>query len=107
MSIIESELISADAQKTEHGETLQSLTDDKNFQKKTVLVNVQQALAFGTLWSIAEENDIIFLRNWLKNNADWLLSVGGKGRNDIVEVSKFKGEKEVSWGDKISNLLHR
>ncbi len=107
MSVIESELISADVQKSEHGETLEHLTNDKNFQKKTVLMSVSQAMAFSSLYSIAEENNIVFLREWLKNSADWLLSVQGKGRNDIVEVSKFKGEKTMSWGDKISEMLHR
>lgn len=96
MSVIEEELQEVQTQKTEHGETLTHLSGNENLPKKTLLLNSRQAHAFATLWSIAEENDITFLKNWLTNNAEWLVSVKGEGRKNIVEVSKFKGEQAMN-----------
>jgi hypothetical protein len=105
MAIAENDLKNIQSETSEHGETIRSLTNDSNFQKKTVLSGQLQAQAFASLWSIAEENDISFLKHWLKNNADWLLSVGGKCRNDIVEVSKFKGESNLSMSQRFLEIM--
>lgn len=105
MAIIEEQLQEVQSQKSEHGETLQHLSGDEHFQKISSLVDGEQAYAIATLWSIAEENNIIFLKNWLKNIADWNLSVGAKGRNDIVEVSKFKGEKAMSFNERFLDIM--
>jgi hypothetical protein len=105
MAIIEEQLQEVQVSKSEHGETLHHLSSDEFFKKISVLVDYEQAYAFATLWSIAEENNIIFLKNWLKSIADWNISVNARGRTDIVEVSKFKGEKTLSWNEKFLEIM--
>lgn len=105
MAIAENDLKQMQNEQSEHGETLKNLTSDINFQKKTVLGSQSEANAYASLWSIAEENDILFLKHWLKNNADWLLSVHGRCRTDIVEVSKFKGESNLTMSQRFLELM--
>jgi hypothetical protein len=107
MAIIEEQLQDVRQQRTEHGETLEHLSGNENYEKKTILSTYEQAYAFGTLSTIAEENNIVFLKKWLKNIADWNLSVSGKGRNDIVEVSKFKGQQQASWNERFLEAIGR
>lgn len=105
MPVIENEFKDVQSQKSEHGETLSHLSDDENFIKKTIFINPRQAYAFASLWSIAIENDIIFLKNWLKTIADSLISVDGQGRKDIVEVSKYKSGSGVGWAEKFVDRM--
>jgi len=105
MSIIEEDLKEIQTNKTEHGETLETLTSDKDFVKKTIFSNFGQAYAFATLWSIAEENDITLLKRWLKHVSDSLISVNGQGRIDIVEVSKYKSGGSAGWTEKFIDRM--
>ena len=106
-SIIEEQLTGADNTKSEHGETLYHLSCDENFKKKTVLVDTEQAYAFGVFWAIAENYDLPILKEVLKEIADWNLSVDARGRNDIVDVSKFKAEKTLSLSERLLDMTGR
>lgn len=105
MAVVEEDLKDMQMNKSEHAETLQALSGDENFIKKTIFQNQSQAYAFASLWSIAIENDIVLLKNWLKDIADSWISVQGKGRTDIVEVSKYKSGSGVGWTEKFIDRM--
>ena len=104
MSILEEEMdeiVRGNNPLTEHGETLKHLSDDENYTKKTVFDSNEQAYAYATLMSIANENDVTFLKDWLKQLTDCFISVEGQGRKDIVEVSRYKSGGGLPFGEKL------
>lgn len=58
-------------------------------RRKTILSN-QQVSVLTTLDVISQLYDIPFLKEWVDYYAEWRTSGdGGKGREDIVEISKY------------------
>jgi len=105
MAVIEDEINEVQQATTEHGETLKALQGDEHLTKVTVFSNFNQAQAYATLWAIADENDILFLKRWLKKIADTSISVGGKGMENVVEVSKYKGSNSPGWTERIIDKM--
>jgi len=107
LAIIEKDLNIINQPSSEHGETLNHLSGNENFEKKTIINSSKQAIALATLSSIARENDIRLLSNWIKDIASWNISVLGSGRKDIVEVSKYKSGDSMGWKEVLMEKLHK
>ena len=90
-----------DTPKSDHAFTVNELVSTKNIRKKVVLGSQKQAKAFSILETIAERHNNKFLKTVIAKQLEFNISVGGRGRNDIVEVSKFKSETQHGYMDKI------
>ena len=65
------------------------LTNSKYWKRKTILTN-RQVPKLTTLSVISQIYDIDFLRNWVNDFSEFRTSGDkGRGRSDIVDVSKF------------------
>ena len=65
------------------------LLNDEYRRRKTIL-GTNQVSTLTTLDVIAQIYDIPLLKDWVENYAEWRTSGdSGKGRQDIVEISKY------------------
>lgn len=87
--------------KTDHAFTVDTLVSSKNIRKKVVLHNQKQAKAYSIIETIAERHNNIFLKTVIAKSLAYNISVGGRGRDDIVTVSKFKTEREHGMMDRV------
>ena len=92
---------------TDHSYTVKELTSNENIRKKVVFQSQSQAKAFSLLETIAERHNNTFLKKVIAKQLEYNISVGGRGREDIVTISKFKTEKEHSWVDRVLGMAGR
>lgn len=83
------------------GHSISALQENKFIRKKVVFVTQRQAKAFSILEALAERHKITFLKNIIDKQLEYIISVGGRGREDIVTVSKYGGEKRESWTERL------
>lgn len=86
---------------SDHFKTSELLMNEKFKRRKSVLVNHRQVGLITTLDVIAQMYDIPFLKNYIDWYLELLTSIGGAGRKDIVDISKFRFEER----DKLNNQL--
>jgi len=89
---------------TDHSFTVKTLVSNDDLRKKVVLNSQSQANAYSILETIAERCNNSLLKSYIQKKLEYNISVGGKGREDIVLVSKFKTEKEHSWIERILGM---
>ena len=65
------------------------LNDD--YKRRKTILNNRQVTALTTIDVLAQLYDVKFLQQWVNFYAEWRTSGdGGKGRKDIVDISKFQ-----------------
>ena len=75
-------------------------------RRKTILSNrVISALA--TLETISKIWNVEFLKNWIPYYCEYLTSKDGKGRQDIVDITKFSIDRENQRQEKMYDVLTR
>ena len=83
------------------------LLNDKYKKRKTILSN-RQVPSLTTLEVLAQLYDIEFLKHWVDSYGEWRTSGdGGKGRKDIVDITKFSLDREESRHNDMMNALGR
>jgi len=81
------------------------LLNDKYKRRKTILNNTQVAY-ITSLDVVAQIYDITFLKHWVNGYAEWRTSGdNGKGRQDIVDISKFHYDELQKRDDQLLGLL--
>lgn len=91
---------------SDFSKTVEILLDSKHKRRKTILNNNKQVALITSLDVIAQLYDITFLKQWIDNYAEWRTSGDkGKGRQDIVDISKFHYAEMQKRDDQIFNLL--
>lgn len=93
-----------DSPKTDTSYVVKKLTDNTDIRKKVVFKTQSQAKAYSLLETIADRHNNKFLKSIISKNLEYNISVGGKGRQDVVEVAKFKGESEHGYMNRFLNF---
>jgi hypothetical protein len=91
----ENELIVAPPEKSELAKVVETLLNDKWKRRKTRL-RPRQVSALTTLDTLAQIYDIQFLQSWVEGYTEYLTSEDGKGRSEIVDITKYTLDKEIS-----------
>jgi len=95
---------SKDTGKTDLRQVSELLMDGRYRRRKTILTD-RQITKLTTLDVVAQIYDIEFLKNWVNFYAEWRTSGGGKGRQDIVDITKFSYKKEKEFQSEILSLM--
>ena len=80
------------------------LLNEKFKRRKTVLGNARQVGLLSALDTISQLYDIPFLKQYIDFYAQWLTSIDARGRNDIVDISKFRFEEQEKYNSQILEL---
>lgn len=95
-------------QSSDFSKVVDILLNDKHKRRKTILVSNRQVSKITSLDVIAQIYDIPFLKAWVNNFAEWRTSGdGGKGRQDIVEISKFHYAEQQKANEQLMGLLRK
>jgi hypothetical protein len=79
----------SESEESDFSKVVDTLLNDKYKRRKTILNNSQVG-KITTIDVLAQIYNIDFFRRWVNNFAEWRTSGdGGKGRQDIVDISKF------------------
>lgn len=106
-SSIEDEIITEKKTDTDFSKVSELLLNARYKRRKTILLN-RQIAKITTIDVIAQLYDIEFLKNWVSNFAEWRTSGdSGKGRQDIVDIAKFKHSEAERHRDDIINMMSR
>lgn len=93
-SVIQDTIIGETKPDSDFSKVVETLLNDRHRRRKTILSN-RQVSPITTLDVIGQIYDLPFLKKWVKTFSEWRTSGdGGKGRNDIVEISKFHYDQE-------------
>ena len=68
---------------------------DKRYRRRKTVLNKYVATAISTLDTIAKLWDIQFLRSWIPAYCEYLTSIEGRGRKDIVDIAKYSIDRET------------
>ena len=92
-------------EKSDFSQVVETLLNDKFKRRKTILTD-RQVYLITTLDVIAQVYDIPFLKSWVDYYAEWKTSgMGGQGRKDIVEISKFKYAEQQKLQSEMLGLM--
>jgi len=80
------------------------LLNEKFKRRKTVLKTNKQVSLLSALDVISQIYDIPFLKQYIDYYAQWLTSIEGRGRTDVVEISKFRFEEQSKFNSQILEL---
>jgi len=63
--------------------------------------------AISTLDTLSQLYDIDFLKTWIPLYCEYLTSIEGKGRQDIVDITKYRIDKEQDRYNDIMGLMNK
>lgn len=92
---VEDEINFGEPDKSELSKVVDTLLNEKWKRRKTRL-RPRQTSALTTLDTLAQVYDIPFLQAWVDGYTEYLTSEGGAGRQEIVDITKYTLDKEVS-----------
>ena len=92
---------------SDYSKVTELLLNDSFGRRKTIILSDKQAKILTSLDVIAQIYDIPFLKNYIEWYTQYLTSVGGKGRQDIVDISKFKFAEQEKMNNRILELMGR
>lgn len=73
-------------------------------RRKTILGRIKLT-PITTLDTIAQLYDVSWLKLWIPAHCEYLTSEGGKGRQDIVDITKYSIERENEQRKNVMELL--
>ena len=104
-SSIMDDIIEAKEKESDYAKVVAILLDNRFKRRKTILTNAQVP-KITTLDVIATLYRIVWLKRWCNTYGESRTSGdGGKGRNDIVEISKFHYMEMKKERDELINAL--
>lgn len=86
---------------------LSELLLNEQFRRRKTILNERQIAKITTIDVISQLYDIQFLKNWVLSFAEFRTSVGGKGRQDIVDIAKFNYKAQKDYQTELMSLLKR
>lgn len=101
---VDDDIIRQREEKSDFTQALEILTDNTHRRRKTILHEYQ--IPFLTsLDVIAQVYDIPFLKAWVNNYSEYRTSVEGIGRQQIVDIAKFRHEANERDKEKMFEML--
>jgi hypothetical protein len=103
---LDDELIVGEHEKSELAKVVETLLNEKWKRRKTRL-RPRLVGALTTLDTLAQIYDIEFLKQWVDGYTEYVTSTDGKGREEIVDITKYTLDKEVNRQQQLINDLGR
>lgn len=92
--------------KTDLANTCELLLNEK-FRKRKTRLRQRSTSALSTIETIANLYDITFLKEWVNNYTEYVTSIDGKGRQEIVDIAKYSIDKQKDMNMEILQSLGR
>lgn len=103
---LKEEIIKSEQAKTDLANASELLLNEKWRRRKTILR--ERVIAnLTTLENLANLYDVVWLKEWINNHTEYVTSVGGQGRKDIVDITKYSIDKEDARHKELIDLLGR
>ena len=103
---LKDELFRGDRDKSDLAHTTELLLNEKWRKRKTVL-RERSVSALTTLETIAYLYDVEWLREWVDSYTDYVTSANGRGRQDIVDITKYRIDQENSMRKEMLEVMGR
>jgi hypothetical protein len=101
---VDEEKLFGEPEKSELAKVVDTLLNEKWKRRKTRL-RPRLTSALTTLDTLAQIYDIEFLKQWVDGYTEYLTSEDGKGRSEIVDITKYTLDKEVSRQQQLMEQL--
>ena len=103
---VENDMQNINPSKTDLAQVTEILLNEKWYRRKTILpLRVMATIA--TLDTISQIYDIVWLKDWIRKYCEYLTSQEGKGRQDIVDITKFSIDKQAQSEKNMLEALGR
>ena len=89
---------------TDLSKVTEILLNDSYGKRKTILGS-RQIAPLTTLYTISKIWGVEFLESWIENYCRYMTSKDGKGRNDIVDITKFRLDAEEKRESRIIEAM--
>ena len=92
----------------EHHSDLSKVTEillNEKWKRRKTILKIRIISALTTLETIANIWNVEFLKNWIPTYTEYLTSGDGRGRQDIVDITKFSIENESKRQDRIVDMM--
>lgn len=103
---LEDEIIGGQEEKSELAKVVETLLNEKWKRRKTRLRN-RTIPALTTVDTLAQIYDVKFLQYWIDGYTEYVTSEGGKGRQEIVDITKYTIDKETQKHKDMMEALGR
>jgi hypothetical protein len=90
----ESDIQPQGVKETDLAKVTEILLNEKWYRRKSILP-LRVMATITTLDTIAQIYDITWLKDWIRKYCEYLTSQEGKGRQDIVDITKFSIDKKA------------
>ena len=101
---IEDRIYTGKEEKSELAKVVEILLNEKWRRRKTRLKN-RTIPALTTIDTLANIYDVQFLKYWIDSYTEYVTSLDGKGRQEIVDITKFTIDKEKERNQQIMEAL--
>lgn len=78
---------------------------DSQFPRRKTILGKFRMTPITTLDTIAQLYDISFLKLWIPSYCEYVTSEDGKGREQIVDITKFSIEREDQQRKRMEDIL--
>lgn len=92
---LKDDIIRGEQAKSDLANTSELLLNEKWRKRKTILRD-RTIPTLTTLETIADLYDVKWLRDWIDSYTEYVTSIDGRGRQDIVDIAKYSIDKETS-----------
>lgn len=103
---IDNELVVGEPEKSELAKVVEILLNEKWKRRKTRLRS-RLVAKLTTIDTLAQIYDIKFLKYWVDAYTEYVTSTDGKGREEIVDITKYTLDKEISREKQMMEHLGR
>lgn len=103
---IDDDIIVGDRDESELSKVVNTLLNEKWRRRKTRL-NKRAIAKLTTIDILSQIYDIKFLRDWVDNYTEYVTSIDGRGRQEIVDITKYSIDKEMNRDKMLMEHLGR
>ncbi|MFX0132515.1 MAG: hypothetical protein ACFFDN_02595 [Candidatus Hodarchaeota archaeon] len=104
--LVQDQILKQEQSKTDLANTCELLLNEKWRRRKTILKG-RYIADLTTLENIADLYEIQWLREWIDNFTEYVTSIDGKGRKDIVDIAKYSIDKADERQRELLDVLGR
>jgi len=99
------DITNADNPPSDFSKVVDILLND-NYKRRKTILNNRQVAKITTIDILSQIYEIDFLQSWIENYAEWRTSGdNGKGRNDIVDISKHQYAEMKEQREELMSVL--